>query len=81
MATSNYPAATEPAGPLPAPLALVENDPWLVPFEGVLRQRQARLQARLADIQKYHGSLSQYATAHQHLGLNHDASRGGHVYR
>ena len=65
----------------PAPLALVANDPWLAPYEAVLRRRQARLQARLAEIAQYHGSLLHYATAHQQLGLNHDAGRGGWVYR
>ena len=65
----------------PAPLTLVKNDPWLAPFEEVLRARQARLQARLAEIEQHHGSLLHYATAHQQLGLNHDAARGGWVYR
>jgi 1,4-alpha-glucan branching enzyme len=65
----------------PAPLALVKNDAWLAPYEPVLRQRQARLQARLAEIEQYHGSLLNYATAHQQLGLNHDTGRGGWVYR
>ncbi len=64
-----------------APLILVKNDPWLAPYEPVLRQRQARLRARLAEIEQFHGSLAQYATAHQQLGLHHDAGRGGYVYR
>ena len=65
----------------PAPLALVKNDVGLAPFEPVLRRRQERLQARLAEIEQHHGSLLNYATAHQQLGLNHDAGRGGWVYR
>lgn len=64
-----------------APLALVKNDPWLAPFEPVLRRRQARLAARLAEIEQYHGSLLNYATAHQQLGLNYNAGRGGWVCR
>jgi len=78
MATSK---PTAPAAPRRPPLALVKNDPWLATFEPVLRQRQARLQARMAEIEQYHGSLLNYATAHQQLGLNHDAGRGGYVYR
>ena len=66
-------ASAAPKSPRPAPLALVKNDPWLAPFEPVLRQRQARLQARLAEITQHHGSLLNYATAHQQLGLHHDA--------
>ena len=74
--------AQSPAKPRrPAPLTLVKNDVWLAPYEPVLRARQARLQARLAEIEQYHGSLLNYATAHQQLGLNHDAARGGWVYR
>ena len=65
----------------PAPLGLVRHDAWLAPFEDVLRARQARLRARLAEIEQHHGSLLHYATAHQQLGLNHDAARGGWVYR
>ncbi len=65
----------------PTPLPLVQHDPWLAPFEDVLRARQARLQARLTEIKQYHGSLLNYATAHQQLGLYHDAARGGWVYR
>ena len=72
--------ATPTARPLP-PLTLVKNDSWLEPFESVLRQRQERLRARLAEIAQHHGSLVQYATAHQQLGLNHNAERGGYVYR
>ena len=74
-------AATAAKPRRPASLALVKNDPWLAPFEPVLRARQARLQARLTEIEQHHGSLLHYATVHQQLGLNHDAARGGWVYR
>ncbi len=73
------PAAAKPRRP--ASLPLVKNDVWLAPYEPVLRARQARLQARLAEIEQYHGSLANYATAYQQLGLYHDAGRGGWVYR
>jgi len=79
---STVPTAPKAAAPRrPAPLPLVRHDAWLAPFEPVLRRRQQRLQARLAEITQYHGSLLNYATAHQQLGLNHDAARGGWVYR
>ena len=64
-----------------APLALVKNDAWLAPFEPALRRRQQRLADRLAEIRAHHGSLAEYATAHEQLGLYHDAERGGWVYR
>ncbi|WP_426061917.1 alpha amylase C-terminal domain-containing protein [Hymenobacter sp. B1770] len=81
MANSTPLLPTVPKQPDLPPLALVENDEWLVPFEPILRRRQARLQARLAEIEKYHGSLAQYATVHEQLGLNYDPSRGGYAYR
>ncbi len=74
------PSKTPTARP-PAPLALVANDAWLAPHEPVLRRRQARLAARLAEIEQHHGSLLNYATAHEQLGLHHHAERGGYVYR
>ena len=74
----NTPTATPAA---PAPLALVEQDSWLQPFEPVLRRRQARLAARLAEITQQHGSLKQFAAAHQRLGLHYDGRRRGFVYR
>ncbi|WP_019948009.1 alpha amylase C-terminal domain-containing protein [Hymenobacter aerophilus] len=66
-----------PASALP----LVQHDPWLAPYEPVLRRRQQRLQARLAEIGQQYGSLSKFATAHQRLGLHYDARRRGHWFR
>ena len=65
----------------PAALALVQQDSWLQPFESVLRRRQERLAARLAEITRQHGSLRQFAGAHQRLGLHYDGRRRGYVYR
>ena len=74
-------ARKTPLAPAPAPLALVVTDPGLAPYEAVLRARQARLAARLAEIELHHGSLLNYATVHFEQGLYHDAGRGGYVYR
>ncbi|MGI4873639.1 MAG: alpha amylase C-terminal domain-containing protein [Janthinobacterium lividum] len=75
MAT-NTPATT----PAPA-LTLTKEDAWLRPYEPVLLARQQRLAARLDDIARHHGSLSEFATAHQRLGLHYDAQRRGYVVR
>ena len=78
------PTFMEPNAPLPAAtpaLPLVQHDSWLAPFEPVLRQRQQRLAARLAEINEHHGSLAEYATAHQQLGLHYDGRRRGFRYR
>jgi 1,4-alpha-glucan branching enzyme len=81
MAKSKSSVPAAPQAPRRPSLALAKNDVWLIPYEPVLLQRQARLRARLAEIEQHHGSLLNYATAHQQLGLNHDAGRGGYVYR
>ncbi|OUJ71951.1 alpha-amylase family glycosyl hydrolase [Hymenobacter crusticola] len=72
---------TTPAPTLAPVLPLVEQDPWLAPYEPVLLARQARLEARLAVIRQEYGSLAKFATAHQWLGLNYDPRRRGYWYR
>ncbi|RSK42372.1 alpha-amylase family glycosyl hydrolase [Hymenobacter perfusus] len=77
---------TEPLAPATpeettAHLPLVQHDPWLAPYEPVLRQRQQRLKQRLAEITAQHGSLSKFALAHQRLGLNYDGRRRGYWFR
>ncbi|TGD78775.1 alpha amylase C-terminal domain-containing protein [Hymenobacter wooponensis] len=62
-------------------LPMVQQDPWLTPFEPVLRARQQRLQQRLEEIRQQCGSLSKFALAHQRLGLNYDARRKGYWFR
>ncbi|GGG56456.1 alpha amylase C-terminal domain-containing protein [Hymenobacter glacieicola] len=71
------PGATEIAPALP----LVQHDPWLAPYEPVLRRRQQRLQQRLSEITAQCGSLTKFAQAHQRLGLNYDARRRGYWFR
>ncbi|WP_317239123.1 hypothetical protein [Hymenobacter sp. 5516J-16] len=71
------PGATETAPALP----LVQLDPWLAPYEPVLRRRQQRLRQRLSEITTQCGSLTKFAQAHQRLGLNYDARRRGYWFR
>ncbi|OWP63197.1 1,4-alpha-glucan-branching enzyme [Hymenobacter amundsenii] len=78
---SSAPAFTSAAATSLPPLPLVQHDPWLAPYEPVLRRRQARLEARLAEIVDQYGSLSKFATAHQRLGLHYDGRRRGFWYR
>ncbi|GAB2453545.1 1,4-alpha-glucan branching enzyme [Hymenobacter qilianensis] len=64
-----------------ASLPIVQQDPWLEPYEPVLLARQERLRQRLQEIEQSHGSLSKFATAHQQLGLNYDSRRRGYWFR
>ncbi|UOQ52686.1 alpha-amylase family glycosyl hydrolase [Hymenobacter cellulosivorans] len=62
-------------------LPLVQNDPWLAPYEPILQARRQRLEQRLADITAQCGSLAKFATAHQRLGLTYDGRRRGYWFR
>ncbi|QJX45662.1 1,4-alpha-glucan-branching enzyme [Hymenobacter taeanensis] len=78
MTTDTTTTATDEVADL---LPMVQQDPWLTPFEPVLRARQQRLQQRLDEIRQQCGSLSKFALAHQRLGLNYDARRKGYWFR
>ncbi|SHK96557.1 alpha amylase C-terminal domain-containing protein [Hymenobacter psychrotolerans] len=62
-------------------LPLVQQDPWLMPYEPILRRRLERLQARVEEIEQQYGSLTKFATAHQQMGLSYDSRRRGFWYR
>ncbi|WP_324676669.1 alpha-amylase family glycosyl hydrolase [Hymenobacter sp. GOD-10R] len=72
---------TTPAPALAPVLPLVQQDPFLAPYEPVLLARQVRLEERLAAIRQEYGSLAKFATAHQWLGLNYDPRRRGYSFR
>ncbi len=60
-------------------LPLVAGDPWLEPFEGALRARQARA-AALAERLTAGKSLADFASGHEYFGLHRDPG-GGWVMR
>ena len=62
-------------------MALVENDPWLEPVAREIADRYERYKARLGQIEKDHGSLTDFADAYNYLGINYDNARKGWVYR
>ncbi|MEN8680134.1 MAG: alpha-amylase family glycosyl hydrolase, partial [Akkermansiaceae bacterium] len=47
---------------------LVKIDPWLAPYARMIRDRTARFEGRLAEF----GSLLDFATSHQRLGLHRE---------
>lgn len=53
---------------------LVVNDPWLAPYEGVIRRRLDRFQETLAHIEHHAGSLSAHATGHKFTGIQYQAA-------
>lgn len=54
---------------------LIEDDPWLAPYEDSIRERSARFHKKLED----YGSLREYATAHEEFGIHR--TEAGWVYR
>ncbi|TAE55389.1 MAG: 1,4-alpha-glucan-branching enzyme [Bacteroidetes bacterium] len=65
----------------PQKLAILQDDPWLEPFEAELLDRLDRYQKLRAAIEAEYGSLRAFARGHQYLGFNYDAEKGGWWYR
>ena len=64
-----------------AKLALVQDDPWLSPYEQDLLDRRERFEQRLEEISSGEGGLEAFIHAHHYLGLNYDQDKKGWWYR
>ncbi len=62
-------------------LALIQDDPWLEPYEREIYERYDRYRKRLTEIMESHGSLLNFAHVHQYLGFNYDEEKKGWWYR
>ncbi|QSE99162.1 alpha amylase C-terminal domain-containing protein [Fulvivirga lutea] len=62
-------------------LQLVEDDPWLQPYEANLQTRLDYFLQRTAEIDKNYGSIQNYALRHKELGFNYDKKLKGWHYR
>lgn len=62
-------------------LAIIANDPWLLPVEQEIEDRYARYQRSLSEIQEVWGSLSGFANAYEYYGIHYDRLKKGWVYR
>ncbi len=58
-------------------LPIVQRDEWLQPVEGELNYRFDRYKWRLSEIERYCGSLSDFANAHLFYGVHYDNTKGG----
>ncbi len=54
--------------------ALIHDDPWLAPYEAVIRSRHTRLTETLEAIKAESGSLAAYATGHKFTGIHYHAA-------
>ena len=64
-----------------SPFALIQDDPWLEPYEEDVAIRHERYLEVRKEIEKQAGSLEKFAEAYHHLGLNYDKKAKGWWYR
>ena len=62
-------------------IALVANDPWLLPVEKEIEDRLARFNGTLMEIEKSWGTLGNFADAYNYYGIHYDRKRKGWIYR
>lgn len=66
----------------PVPLMpIVQQDPWLAPYEPEIKARYHHYKATRLLIETIAGSLYDFAGAYKYLGLNYDVARKGWIYR
>ena len=62
-------------------LKLIQDDPWLKPYESEIRARRTRVEERLHSIEKEFGSLYDFSGSHLYLGIHFVPDRQGWIYR
>ncbi|MEO9968083.1 MAG: alpha amylase C-terminal domain-containing protein [Reichenbachiella sp.] len=62
-------------------IQLIEDDPWLAPYQNELAERISIFKEKLASLISTNGSLYEFAGAHLHLGFNYDKKLKGWWYR
>ena len=63
------------------PLAIIQEDPWLSPYQQDIKERWENFQSALNEIEEAEGSLLNFATAHQYYGIHFDDKKNGWTYR
>lgn len=62
-------------------LPLLQDDPWLKPYETEVNRRFNYYTSKLDDINDRHNSLREYSSAHKYLGFNYSEEKKGVFYR
>jgi 1,4-alpha-glucan branching enzyme len=62
-------------------IALIEDDPWLEPYEEEIQDRITRYKRALKEIKEHYGDLLTFATGHKYYGINFDEDQRGWFYR
>ncbi|MCC5921245.1 MAG: alpha amylase C-terminal domain-containing protein [Cyclobacteriaceae bacterium] len=64
-----------------SPIQLIQDDPWLEPYEADLKQRQHYFRETLEDILSNNQSLYDFASGHCYFGFTWDDKTGDCTYR
>lgn len=62
-------------------IALIEDDPWLSPYEQDIKDRMDRYFNAKAEIEHVSGQLTDFANAYKYYGFNYDIDKKGWWYR
>lgn len=60
---------------------LIDDDPWLQPYEDDIAHRIGYFKERLREIEDAEGSIFDFARTHEYLGIHYDAQEKGWWYR
>lgn len=62
-------------------LAIIEEDPWLDPYNNDVNERYNRYKKALIEIENAEGSLLNFAKGHCYYGIHFNTERNGWTYR
>jgi 1,4-alpha-glucan branching enzyme len=62
-------------------LKIVQNDPWLAPYEPTIEARLTYFKTLKKSIEQHYGSLAKFSLGHEQFGLNYDDNKQKWVYR
>ena len=62
-------------------LKLIQDDPWLEPYEVDINERYSRFVQKNEEIKLHSKSLSQFANGHLYFGFQYDNGKKGWYYR
>lgn len=62
-------------------LALIDEDPLLLPYESEIRARLVHYHKAKAEIEEEFGGVLAFSSAHQYLGFHYDSAKKGWWYR
>lgn len=65
----------------PQKTILVQDDPWLEPYEEDILSRKKRVESKLKDLEDQYGSLEKFAAGYHYFGVNYDKKLKGWFYR